>query len=98
MAALDADMIESVTGVMTQQMSINSANPGPTNQIAVTATAETELDPIYKDLRKQLYLDRVFSTYGAITYAYLGDVEAPHQFTFEIGDFRNADAPQPTEA
>lgn len=90
MSELSPALLESVRGVMTQQMIINNAVYGETNKTRITSTAETELNEIYQDIVLQLYKDNVFTTYGAITYTYLGDdIEAPHQFEFEVGDFRN---------
>jgi hypothetical protein len=98
MPAFEPDLIETVQGVMTQQMLCNSAAPGETNLEVVTATAATDIDTIHIDLSMQLWAKNTFSKYGPITYAYLGDeVVAPHQFTFAVGDFRNDGAPKPTE-
>lgn len=94
MPELDHDLLANVKGCMIQQMTINEAAPGDTNTTVVLTTAETELDPIYEDLRAKLYAKLKFTTYSkVIDYQFNDGQPEPHQFTFTVGDFRIPDGP-----
>lgn len=93
LVAFTDDQVTEIIQTFNERMTITGALPGPTNLQIVTTTSATELQAAYDDLNKQLYTDHDFTTYGLTTYQFTGG-DTPHQFTFNVGDYRNE--PQPT--
>ena len=94
MPTLTQDRITEMQHALEQRMMIGEASPGDTNKSFTALTADAEFPAMIVDVSNQLYLTNVFTTFGAIDYTFLPDNQTtPHQFTIQIGDFRNVDAP-----
>jgi hypothetical protein len=92
MPILSDDRITEMKHALEQRMMIGVAVPGDTNKSVTILTADAEFPEMIIDVSNQLYATNVFTTFGPIDYAFLTDNQTtPHQFTIQIGDFRNVD-------